>query len=407
MYAQPDPTGTLRPLRRPLHARSTHRPARRARPGMDRRQGRPDVHGRARPHAARVRQRAQPALRGAPLLRGGRRPHPAQARGPQPHRRAQDPQRHRPGAARQAHRQAPGHRRDRCRPARCRLGDGVRLPRPGVRRLHGRARHPASGPQRRTHADARRRGRPGHDRQSYVEGRDQRGAARLGRERRHDVVPVRHRGGPAPVPEHGARPDQGHRRRGPRAGARADRLAARRRGGLRRRRVQRDRALHGVHRRCRRQARRHRGRWRRRRDRASRGDDHGRRRRRAARRPVVPAAGRGRPDDRVALDLRRARLSRCRPRALVPRRHRPGVVRAGHRRRGDVGLRPAVQDRGHHPGDRVGARPRRRARAGQGARPRLDDPRQPVGSRRQGRAHRRGVLRPDRRAGRPRAGVEE
>ena len=100
-----------------------------------------------------------------------------------------------------------------------------------------------------------------------------------------------------------------------------------------------------------------------------------------ARRALVSPAGRGRPDDRVALDLGRARLSRGGPGALVPRRHGPRVVRAGDRCRGDVGVRPALQDRGHHPGDRVRPRAGRRPAAGQGAWPRLDDPRQPVGPR--------------------------
>ena len=41
---------------------------------------------------------------------------------------------------------------------------------------------------------------PGHDRQPHAQGRDQRGAARLGRQRRPHVLPVRHRGRAAPVP---------------------------------------------------------------------------------------------------------------------------------------------------------------------------------------------------------------
>ena len=84
-------------------------------------------------------------------------------------------------------------------------------------------------------------------------------------------------------------------------------------------------------------------------------------RRRAARRPHLPAAGRERADHRVALDLRRPGLPRRRPGARVPARHRPRRVRAGHRRRGDGGVRAALPDRGHHPGDRDGARPGRRA----------------------------------------------
>ena len=52
--------------------------------------------------------------RAARARRGGARDLP-QARGPRPHRRAQDQQRARPGAARRAHGQAPRHRRDRRR----------------------------------------------------------------------------------------------------------------------------------------------------------------------------------------------------------------------------------------------------------------------------------------------------
>ena len=42
---------------------------------------------------------------------------------------------------------------------------------------------------------------------------------------------------------------------------------------------------------------------------------------------------------------------------------RPRRVPAGHRRRGDGRVPAAVPHRGHHPGDRVGARARRRARS--------------------------------------------
>ena len=78
--------------------------------------------------------------------------------------------------------------------------------------------------------------------------------------------------------------------------------------------------------------------------------------------------------------------------------------RPGHRRRGHGGVPHPVPDRGHHPGDRVGARPGRRDPAGPRAR-RLDRRRrpraraadQPVGPRGQGRGHGRGLVRPDRR----------
>ena len=66
-----------------------------------------------------------------------------------------------------------------------------------------------------------------------------------------------------------------------------------------------------------------------RRDRAARRDDRARAARRAARRPQLPAAGRRRPDHRVALDLGRARLPGRRPRARVARGHRPCRVPAG------------------------------------------------------------------------------
>ena len=76
-------------------------------------------------------------------------------------------------------------------------------------------------------------------------------------------------------------------------------------------------------------------------------------------------------------------------------------VPAGHRRRGDGRVRAAVPHRGHHPGDRVGARPRRCARAWAASWARdAIDPGQPVRPRRQGRRHRRAVVRPVRRAGR-------
>ena len=59
----------------------------------------------------------------------------------------------------------------------------------------------------------------GRLRQRHAQGRDQRGAARLGRQRRPHGVPLRHRRRPAPVPEHGPRLHPRHRRRGPRRSA--------------------------------------------------------------------------------------------------------------------------------------------------------------------------------------------
>ncbi len=80
--------------------------------------------------ARHLHRPAVPAHRRAALRRARRRrAGPAQARGPQPHRLAQDQQRARPGAAHQADGQDPRHRRDRRRPARRRHRDRVRAAR--------------------------------------------------------------------------------------------------------------------------------------------------------------------------------------------------------------------------------------------------------------------------------------
>ena len=157
-----------------------------------------------------------------------------------------------PGAADQADGQAAGDRRDRRRPARRRRGHRGGVLRARLHRLHGLGRHPPPGAQRRADAAARREGRARRLRQRHPQGRHQRGAARLGGERRPHRLPVRYGGRAPPVPEHGARLHPRHRRRGPRPVPRADRPAARRRDRLRRRRLQRDRAVHRVPRRPRR-----------------------------------------------------------------------------------------------------------------------------------------------------------
>ena len=87
-----------------------------------------------------------------------------EARGPHPHRLAQDQQRARPGAAHPAHGQAARHRRDRRRPARRRHRDRGRAVRPRLRRVHGRGRRRAPGAQRVPHEAPRRRGRARHRR---------------------------------------------------------------------------------------------------------------------------------------------------------------------------------------------------------------------------------------------------
>ena len=141
-----------------------------------------------------------------------------EARGPVPHRRAQDQQRARPGAAGEAHGQAARRRRDGRGPARRRHRHRLRAARPRVRRLHGHARTCArQAPNvlrmRLLGAEvrARRLGR------AHAEGRDQRGHARLGHERAHDALPARLGAGRAPVSDDGARLPGRDRRRGARA----------------------------------------------------------------------------------------------------------------------------------------------------------------------------------------------
>ncbi len=138
---------------------------------------------------------------GVQPLRGARRDAPAQAGGPGAHRLPQNQQRARPGTAGTADGQDPPDRRDRRRPARCRhrhRGGPVRHAR---HRLHGRARHRAAAPQRLPDGVARRRGDPGDQRQPHLEGRHQRGYARLGRRGRRRALLSRlgRRAAPLPV----------------------------------------------------------------------------------------------------------------------------------------------------------------------------------------------------------------
>ena len=215
----------LRRVRRAVHAGVPHRRDRRAHGGVRGGEGGPRVPGGVRaPAAARTRAGPSSDHRGAAVRRARRRgARLPQARGPQPHRLAQDQQRARPGAAHPAPRQDARDRRDRRGPARRRHRHRGRPLRLRVHDLHGRGRHRAPGAQRRAHAAARRRGHPGQDRLAHAQGRDQRRLPRLGRERRDDQLHLRHGGGPASVPRDGARLPEGHRRRGARAAARRDR----------------------------------------------------------------------------------------------------------------------------------------------------------------------------------------
>ena len=107
-----------------------------------------------------------------------------QARGAEPHRRPQGEQRARPDPARPPHGQEADHRRDRRRPARRRHRHPLRALRPRLHRLHGRRRRRAAEAERLPHEDARRRGGAGAVGHQDPQGRHERGAARLGHQRR-------------------------------------------------------------------------------------------------------------------------------------------------------------------------------------------------------------------------------
>ena len=68
-----------------------------------------------------------------------------------------------------------------------------------VRGLHGRGRRRAAEAERLPHEDARRGGAPGAVGRAHAQGRDERGAARLGDQCRRHVLLHRHRRRPAPL----------------------------------------------------------------------------------------------------------------------------------------------------------------------------------------------------------------
>ena len=268
--------------------------------------------------AARLRRPPDAAVPRPAAVRGGRPPRLPQARGPQPHRRAQDQQRARPGAARQAHGQDAHHRRDRRGPARRRHRHRVRAARARVRRLHGHRGHAPPAAQRRSAWGCwARRVEPvdagARTLKEAVSAAIRDWVANVA-DTHYVIGSVRR---PGAVPGARARPAARDRRRG----ARPDRSSSS--AGCPTRVI----ACVGggsnaigifvaVRRRRRRRADRRRGRGRGDRDRPPRRAAHHRRpRRRAARRLLGDHAGRGRPDPRGALDLGRARLPRHRPRA--------------------------------------------------------------------------------------------
>ena len=101
--------------------------------------------------------------------------------------------------------------------------------------------------------------RPGAVRHAHAEGRDERGAARLGHQCARHVLLHRHGRGPASLSDDGARLPVDHRRRDARADAGGRRPAAGFAGRLHRRRLQRDGPVPSVPRRSRRRDLRRRG----------------------------------------------------------------------------------------------------------------------------------------------------
>jgi tryptophan synthase beta chain len=208
---------------------------------------------------------------------------------------------------------------------------------------------------------------PGHDRLAHPQGRDQRGAARLGRPTSTTRTTCSARSPARTRSRDGARLPPGHR---PRPARRCSSASAGcpTRLALRRRRLQRDRHLPRLLPTTGRAAGRLRGRRR-------------RRRRPAGTRATSPAGSPGvlHGADAYLLQDETARPSsrtRSRP-GWTTRASARARAAAGHRPRGvppvtDAeamdGVRAAVPHRGDHPGDRDGARARRRAEAGPGAR---------------------------------------
>ena len=249
--------------------------------------------------------------------------------------------------------------------------------------------------------------RPVHLRHRDAEGRDERGAARLGHQCRGHLLPHRHGRRPASLSGDGARLPVRDRR----GGARAD--AARRKGGCRTRwspasaaartrsassipfldepgvaMIGVEAAGHGI------ETGKHAA--------SLNGGAPGR----AARQPHLSAAGRRRPDHRRAFDLGRPRLSRHRPRACLAARRRRVDYVAGHRRRGARRLPAAdagskASSRRWNPRTpwpqvaeaRADARPDGSSAGGQPVRPRRQGPRhrraRTGGGAHERRAHRR------------------
>ncbi len=218
--------------------------------GLPRDRERRLVHRRAALPAQALPGAAHAGLpRAHAVARQRRRADLPEARGSEPHRRPQAQPLHGRGPAGQVHGQEEGHRRDRRRSARRGVGHGRRPFRPRVRDPHGRGRHREAGAQRQSHAAP---GRHGRARLAWPQ--DAQGGRRLrlrGVSRRLRELHLLHRlgGRAASLPAHGARLPARRGHRSSRAVPGDDRRPPRCGGGVRRRRLQCDRHLHGLPRR--------------------------------------------------------------------------------------------------------------------------------------------------------------
>jgi hypothetical protein len=128
-----------------------------------------------------------------------------QARRAEPHRRAQDQQLHRPDPAGPAHGQEAHHRRDRRGPARRRDRHGLRALRPQMHVFMGATDVERQKPNVFRMKLLGAEVRAGHLRHAHAEGRDERGAARLGDQCRRHLLLIGTAAGPHPYPDDGAR----------------------------------------------------------------------------------------------------------------------------------------------------------------------------------------------------------
>ncbi len=182
----------LRGIRRLLRPRDPHERGHRTRPRIPRFHQRSEFHRRGRPDEPRVHRQAVHALLRGQDDQGPRRGQDLpQEGGPQPHRGAQDQQRHRTVPPGQEDGQDPRHSRDRRRPARRRHRHPRRVPRTGVRGVHGSPRCRETGAERLQDGAPRSEGQRRQGGHRRPQGRRERDIARMDPQgRRH---PLRHR----------------------------------------------------------------------------------------------------------------------------------------------------------------------------------------------------------------------